>query len=101
MNDMDLLRHSEHPSLDVKDHDAQNWPLIRQEEYSAVGTAEQYKLWRRSVCLIKCFHELIAGRVKGTAKDAPNILEISEIMGSRGLKMAWLILDQAHAKTDW
>ena len=38
------------------------------------------------------------GHVKGTAKDALGILQINNIMVSRGLEMIWQILDEAHAK---
>ena len=56
--------------------------------------------------LIKCFHNpsdselalLIVDQVKGSAKDALDILQINDSMGSRGLEMFCQILDKAHAE---
>ena len=58
------------------------------------------------MCLLGCFHSLtdsplavfIVSQVKGTAKDALDILEINDIMGSRGSEKRGQILDQADAK---
>ena len=74
---------------------------IRPEEHSGVGAVKQYKLWERSVCPTECFHDLsdsglavlIAGQVKGTAKDALDIVEINGIMGSCGLELVCRILE--------
>ena len=58
------------------------------------------------MCLLGCFHSLtdsplavfIVGQVKGNAMDALDILEINDIMGSRGSEKRWQIFDQADAK---
>ena len=66
-----------------------NLALMRLEEYTVVGTAKHSTLWKRSVCFIKCFHDLsdselvllIAVQVKGTAKNFLDILEINDMQG--------------------
>ena len=48
----------------------------RLEEYSVVRAAKQYKLWKRLVCPVKCYHDLSDSelalltleQVKGTSK---------------------------------
>ena len=68
-------------------HEAQ----IRPQEQSSVGTAKEYKLWKRSVCLNICFRDLsssehplqIVEHVMRTAKDALDIFEIIDIVLSR------------------
>ena len=82
-----------------EDQDVENYHRFAwDEEYCGVGTAKQYKLWKRLVCLIICFHDLshsklallIAGQVKGIAQGALDILEINVIMGS-----------SSPCQTDW
>ena len=67
------------------------------QEYSSVGAAKQYKLWKRSVCLLNCLHDvsdselalLIVAQVKGTATDALDIIETNDTMGARAHGTDW------------
>ena len=91
---------------EARDQGRRKWAQIRLEDCSCVGTGKHYKLWTRSAYLLLCFHDLpdselallIVVQVKGTAKDALDILQINDNVGSRGLDMVWQILDQSYAK---
>ena len=105
---MVLLKDSERLSLDLKDQGRRNVALIWLEECSRVGTTKQHKLWKRSECLTKCFHNfsdselalLFVDPVKGTAKAALDILAVNDAVRSRGLEMVWQILHQAKLVGD-
>ena len=80
----------------------------RPQEYSGVGAAKQYKLWKRSVCLLNCLHDvsdselalLIVAQVKGTATDALDIIETNDTMEARAMELTGEKLNEGNENLD-
>ena len=101
-----LPRCSEHLLLDTKNQDddnkhrfaQKNTPVWARRKKKSCGEGRCALTYAFAISQSPNSRLQIVEHVMGTTKDALDIIEIIDIVGSRRLQVVWQVLDQTHEK---